>query len=73
MVKSAGSAAKPAKTDPMLLSGLVCPLTGALLEHNRNSNELLSRAARLAYPVRDGIPVMIASEARPLEEHELKK
>ncbi|HSO46691.1 MAG TPA: Trm112 family protein [Rhizobiaceae bacterium] len=58
-------------TDPKLLELLVCPLTRAVLHYDREKQELVSRPARLAYPVRDGIPIMLASEARTLEEDEL--
>ena len=54
--------------DPNLLEMLVCPLTRTRLEYDADAQELISKAAKLAYPVRDGIPVMIASEARQLEE-----
>ena len=47
---------------------LVCPLTRTRLEYHVKSQELVSKSAKLAYPVRDGIPVMIASEARQLED-----
>lgn len=50
-----------------MLESLVCPLTQGRLEWDRNAQELISRSSRLAYPVRDGIPIMLASEARPLE------
>jgi uncharacterized protein YbaR (Trm112 family) len=50
-----------------MLESLVCPLTQGRLEWDRNAQELISRASRLAFPVRDGIPIMLASEARPLE------
>ncbi|MEF2072469.1 Trm112 family protein [Consotaella aegiceratis] len=53
--------------DPKLLELLVCPLTKAPLRYDRETNELISEAARLAYPIRDGIPIMLPSEARPLE------
>jgi uncharacterized protein YbaR (Trm112 family) len=58
------------EVDPRLLEVLVCPLTKGPLEYSRARNELISRAARLAYPVRDGVPVMLADEARALEEGE---
>lgn len=57
--------------DPKLLEMLACPLCRTPLEWKPASGELISRAARLAYPVRDGVPIMLASEARPLEEDEL--
>jgi len=50
-----------------LLEILVCPLTKGPLEYDRAANELISRAARLAYPVRDGIPIMLPEEARALD------
>ncbi len=54
--------------DPRLLEILVCPLTKGPLEYDRRRGELISRSAGLAYPVRDGIPIMLPEEARPLEE-----
>ncbi len=59
--------------DPKLLEILVCPLTKTPLEYDRARQELISRAARLAFPIRDGIPIMLADEARPLDEAELKR
>ena len=58
------------QTDPKLLEILVCPLTKTRLEYDREKQELVSRAARLAYPIRDGIPFMLADEARELGENE---
>ena len=52
--------------DPKLLEMLVCPVTKGPLVLDRERNELVSRAARLAYPIRDGIPVMLEEEARKL-------
>jgi uncharacterized protein YbaR (Trm112 family) len=56
------------KVDPKLLDLLVCPLTKARLSLNRQTNELVSESARLAYPIRDGIPIMLVSEARKIED-----
>jgi uncharacterized protein len=56
--------------DPKLLELLVCPLTKTRLEYDREKQELISRAARLAYPIRDGIPIMLAYEARELADNE---
>ncbi len=53
--------------DPKLLEILVCPLTKTTLEYDRERQELISRAAKLAYPIRDGIPIMLPEEARELE------
>ena len=53
--------------DPKLLEILVCPLTKTTLEYDAERQELISQAAKLAYPIRDGIPIMLADEARPLE------
>jgi uncharacterized protein YbaR (Trm112 family) len=53
--------------DPKLLEILVCPITKATLEYDAERQELVSRAAKLAYPIRDGIPIMLPEEARPLE------
>lgn len=52
--------------DPKLLELLVCPLTKAPLEYDAAKQELISRQAKLAYPIRDGIPIMLPEEARPL-------
>ena len=57
--------------DTKLIELLVCPVTKGHLEYNREKQELISRSARLSYPVRDGIPVMIESEARTLNDEEL--
>lgn len=56
--------------DPKLLEILVCPLTKQPLDYDRERNELISRAAGLAYPIRDGIPIMLPDEARPLDDAE---
>ena len=53
--------------DPRLLEVLVCPLTKGPLEYDRAAGELISRVAGLAYPIRDGIPIMLPEEARMLE------
>ena len=53
--------------DPKLLEILVCPLTKGPLEYDREKQELISRSAKLAYPIRDGIPIMLPEEARPLD------
>ncbi len=55
-----------AAIDPWLLSILVCPVTRTALEHDAMRGELVSRAAGLAYPVRDGVPVLLVEEARAL-------
>lgn len=57
--------------DTRLLELIVCPVTKGPLEYDREKQELISRSARLAYPVRDGIPVLLESEARPLTDTEL--
>lgn len=58
-----------AKTvDPRLLEVLVCPLTKTTLRYDRERQELISDAARLAFPIRDGVPIMLPDEARALED-----
>ena len=57
-----------AKIDPKLLEILVCPLTRTTLEYDAERQELISRAAKLAYPIRDGIPIMLPDEARALDD-----
>ena len=56
--------------DPKLLEILVCPVTKGPLVYDRQKQELISKSARLAYPIRDGIPVMLEDEARRLEPSE---
>lgn len=56
--------------DKQLLSILVCPVTKAPLEYDADAQELLCRASGLAYPIRDGIPVMLESEARQMKSDE---
>ena len=53
--------------DAKLLEILVCPVTKGPLEYDAEKQELISRAAKLAYPIRDGIPIMLPEEARPIE------
>lgn len=55
-----------ARIDPRLLEILVCPLTKTTLEYDADKQELISRAANLAYPIRDGIPIMLPDEARKI-------
>jgi uncharacterized protein YbaR (Trm112 family) len=57
-------------TDPKLLEILVCPVTRTRLHFDREKQELVSKAAGLAYPIRDGVPIMLASEARQLTDAE---
>jgi uncharacterized protein YbaR (Trm112 family) len=56
------------KVEPKLLDLLVCPLTKGRLSLDRRTNELVSESAKLAYPIRDGIPIMLVSEARKIED-----
>jgi uncharacterized protein YbaR (Trm112 family) len=59
--------------NPKLLELLVCPVTRAPLQYDRERDELISVPAKLAYPIRDGIPVMLEDEARKLDEEEVEK
>ena len=61
------SAPETARIDPKLLEILVCPLTKTTLEYDSGRQELISRSAHLAYPIRDGIPIMLPEEARKIE------
>ncbi len=61
------NAPEGARVDPKLLEILVCPLTKSSLDYDRNRQELISRSARLAYPIRDGIPIMLPEEARQID------
>jgi hypothetical protein len=58
----------PRQADPKLLEMMVCPLTKMPLHYDREKQELVSRTARLAYPIRDGIPIMLPEEARELRD-----
>ena len=57
--------------EPKLLELLVCPVTKGPLDYDREKQELVSKSARLAYPVRDGLPILLESEARVLSDEEL--
>ncbi|WP_416560931.1 Trm112 family protein [Limnohabitans sp. yimb22184] len=59
--------------DTKLLELLVCPVTKGPLNFDRERQELLSRSARLAYPVRKGIPILLENEARPLSDEEIDR
>ncbi|WP_332060688.1 Trm112 family protein [Bartonella sp. CB74] len=61
---------KKTVTDPKMLELLVCPMTGGTLSLNQKTQELISLKAKLAYPIRNGVPIMLASEARPLRHNE---
>ena len=61
---------EPVDIDPKLLEILVCPLTKGPLRYDRQAQELISEEAGLAYPIRDGIPIMLVDEARPLRDEE---
>ena len=67
--EQSGQAARP---DPRLLELLVCPSTKTALVYDEARQELVSRAARLAYPIRDGIPIMMPEEARAVDDEELR-
>ncbi|MDR1475592.1 MAG: Trm112 family protein [Holosporales bacterium] len=59
---------KDKELDPRLLDIMVCPVTKASLDYDKTSNELISRKAKLAYPIKNGVPIMLVSEARKLED-----
>jgi uncharacterized protein len=59
--------------DPKLLELLVCPVTKGHLDYDRERQELISRPARLAYPIRDGIPILLEEEARVLTAEEVER
>jgi uncharacterized protein YbaR (Trm112 family) len=63
---------QPGRVDRRLLEILVCPVTKTSLVYDETRQELISRAARLAYPIREGIPIMLQDEARPLDDEELR-
>ncbi|MFJ6025475.1 Trm112 family protein [Brevundimonas sp. NPDC092305] len=57
----------PSSVDPRLLEVLVCPVTRGKLDYDRERQELVSQGAKLAYPIRDGVPIMLPEEARQLD------
>lgn len=57
----------PLSVDPRLLEVLVCPVTRGRLDYDREANELISKGAKLAFPIRDGVPIMLPEEARALD------
>ena len=65
-VPGSGGPAEPREAARQMIEALVCPLTGGTLEWDAEARELVSRKAGLAYPVRDGIPIMLEAEARRL-------
>ena len=65
---SAGSVVTMPRVDPRLLEILVCPVTKTTLRYDAERQELISDQAHLAYPIRDGIPIMLPEEARPITE-----
>ena len=67
-VPTAEETPEVSRVDPRLLEILVCPLTKTTLEYDAERQELISRAARLAYPIRDGIPIMLPEEARKIDD-----
>ncbi|TGD43779.1 Trm112 family protein [Pseudotabrizicola sediminis] len=62
-----GAAGTAQTVDPRMLESLICPVSHAVLTYDAAAQELVSKAARLAFPIRNGIPVMLLSEARALE------
>ena len=64
--------APAAEVDPRLLEVLVCPVTHGPLTYNKKRQELISVSAKLAYPIRDGVPLMLPEEARTLADNEAK-
>ncbi|MEE9329867.1 MAG: Trm112 family protein [Parvularculaceae bacterium] len=59
--------------DPKLLEILVCPVTKTRLRYEKQAQELISDKAHLAFPIKDGIPIMLEAEARQLEDHEIRR
>ena len=68
MTNALTTAVEATRVDPKLLEILVCPLTKGTLEYDSARQELISRSAKLAYPIRDGIPIMLPEEARQLTD-----
>ena len=73
MAGESGEKGSTGRADPRMLEALVCPRTRTTLVYDEARQELISRAARLAYPIRNGIAVMEPEEARPLDDEEVRK
>lgn len=73
MTENEGANMSDQKIDPRLLEILVCPQTKGPLVYDREKSELLSKKAGLAYPIRDGVPIMLIDEARALDDDEAAK
>ena len=73
MTDNPGPLANETAADPKLLELLVCPLTKTTLEYDRSAQELISRAAGLAYPIRNGVPVMIEDAARRIDSDQPRR
>lgn len=71
MSDPAGTGATSEQVDPRLLEVLVCPLTKATLQYDANAQELISRPAGLAYPIRNGVPLMVIEAAREIDDKRL--
>ena len=67
MSEAEDTQADPRQVDPKLLEALVCPVSQGQLRYDRAAQELISDRAKLAYPIRDGIPIMLSDEARSLD------
>ncbi|PHR60620.1 MAG: hypothetical protein COA43_05565 [Robiginitomaculum sp.] len=67
MSKSKATKTDTPKIDPRLLEILICPVSGGRLQYDREANELISKKAKLAYAIREGVPIMLADEARVLD------
>lgn len=65
--ENASPKSTPASVDPKLLEMLVCPVTKGPLSYDASTQELISKQAKLAYPIRDGIPIMLPDEARAID------
>jgi uncharacterized protein len=72
MAEEEAPAERAGRVDRRLLEILVCPMTKTPLVYDEARQELISQAARVAYPIRDGIPIMLQDEARPIDEDELR-
>lgn len=70
MTPSPEDAAETAGPSPLFLQTLICPISRGPLTYDRDANELISKKARLAFPVRDGVPIMLEDEARQLTDIE---
>jgi uncharacterized protein YbaR (Trm112 family) len=68
MMSATNASASPKRLDPAMLNMLVCPVSRGQLEYDKNGQRLISKQAGLAFPIRDGVPILLVDEAEPIDD-----